>query len=89
MLSILEYLYISSRKIPVSKYNITSNTPIRLQRPDRVNLMMDSLEKNGFVSSESTSSNIRFYVITEQGINAYEKWIKDFLNFTRSVYHNY
>ena len=49
--------------------------------------MMDALEKNGFVSSEDTS-NIRFYVITEQGINAYEKWIKDFLDFTRSVYHN-
>jgi hypothetical protein len=47
MLSILEYLYVNSRKTVVSKYNIVTNTPgIRQQRADRVNLMMVSLENN-------------------------------------------
>ena len=70
MLSILEYLYVNSRKTPVSKYNIVTNTPgIRQQRADRVNHMMDSLEKNGYIVSEYTSSNITFYKITQKGID--------------------
>lgn len=86
MLSILEYLYVNTRKIPVSKYNIVTNTPsIRQQRPDRVNLMMDSLEKNGYIISEYTSSKITLYKITQLGIDAYEKWIKNFLDFARSA----
>jgi hypothetical protein len=49
MLSILEYLYLNAQKIAVSKYNIATNTSsIKQQRPDRVNIMMDSLENNGF-----------------------------------------
>jgi hypothetical protein len=56
MLSILEYLYVNAQKRPVSKYNIVTNTPgIRQQRPDRVNLMMDSLDKNGYIISEYTA----------------------------------
>jgi DNA-binding PadR family transcriptional regulator len=86
MLSILEYLYVNAQKIPVSKYNIVTNTPgIRQQRPDRVNLMMDSLDKNEYIISEYTSSNITFYRITQKGIEAYEKWIKNFLDFARSA----
>jgi predicted transcriptional regulator len=79
MLSILEYLYVNARRTPVSKYNIVTNTPgIRQQRADRVNLMMDSLEKNEYIISEYTSSNITFYKITQKGIDEYEKWIKNF-----------
>jgi hypothetical protein len=86
MLSILEYLYVNSRKTSVSKYNIVTNTPgIRQQRADRVNLMMDSLERNGYTISEYTSSNITFYKITQKGIDEYEKWIKNFLDFARST----
>jgi predicted transcriptional regulator len=86
MLSILEYLYVNGQKTPVSKYNIVTNTPgIRQQRADRVNLMMDSLEHNGYIKSEYTSSNVIFYRITQKGIEAYEKWIKDFLDFSRST----
>ena len=86
MLSILEYLYVNSRKTAVSKYNIVTNTPsIRQQRADRVNLMMDSLENNGYIISEHTSSNITFYTITQKGIDEYEKWIKNFLDFARST----
>jgi hypothetical protein len=68
MLSILEYLYVNSRKTAVSKYNIVTNTPgIRQQRADRVNLMMVSPENNGYIISEYTSSNITFYKITKNG----------------------
>lgn len=74
MLSILEYLYTNTRMMPVSKYNIVTNTPgIKQQRPDRVNLMINSLEKNGYVASISTSSNLTFYKITRNGIDAYER----------------
>ena len=62
--------HVNSRKTPVSKYNIVTNTPgIRQQRADRVNHMMDSLEKNGYIVSEYTSSNITFYKITQKGID--------------------
>jgi predicted transcriptional regulator len=86
MLSILEYLYTNTRKMPVSKYNIVTNTiGIKQQRPDRVNLMIDSLEKNGYIESINTSSNLIFYQITKDGINAYERWIRDFLDFARNT----
>ena len=75
MLSILEYLYVNAQKIAVSKYNIVTNT----SRPDRVNMMMDSLENNGFITLVNTLSNVKFYKITEKGIEAYEKWVKHFL----------
>jgi hypothetical protein len=86
MLSILEYLYVNSQSNPISKYNIVTHTPgIRQQRTDRINLIMDTLEKSEYVKSVKTSSNIIFYLITEKGIDAYSKWIKDFLYFARSA----
>ncbi|HZI72284.1 MAG TPA: hypothetical protein VFD60_14095 [Nitrososphaeraceae archaeon] len=86
MLSILEYLYTNSQRISVTKYNFVTNTPgIKQQRPDRVSLMINSLEKNGYVISVNTSSNLTFYKITQNGIDAYEKWIKDFLEFARNT----
>jgi hypothetical protein len=67
MLSILEYLYTNTRNLPTSKYNIVTNTlAIKQQRPDSVNLMIDSLEKNGYITSVNTSSNITFYKITQK-----------------------
>jgi DNA-binding PadR family transcriptional regulator len=86
MLSILEYLYVNAQKTPVSKYNIVTNTArIRQQRADRINLTMDILERNEFIKSVKTSSNVTFYIITEKGIEAYSKWVKEFLNFARST----
>lgn len=68
MLSILEYLYTNTQKMSVSKYNIVINTPgIKQQRPDRVNVMIDSLKKNGYITSVNTSSNLTFYRITQNG----------------------
>ena len=85
-LSILEYLYLNAQKIPVTKYNIVTNIQgIKQQRADRINRMIDSLGKNGYITSVNTSSNITFYKITQKGIDAYEKWIKDFLDFAKST----
>ena len=85
MLSILEYLYVHARNIPVSKYKIvTKSSGIRQQRPDRVNNIMEILEQNGFTKSIKASSTVTFYQITEQGIEAYQKWIRDYLNFVRT-----
>ena len=86
MLSILEYLYVNSQKAPVSKYNIVTNTKgIKQQRPDRINVIMDMLERNGYIKSVKTSSNVTYFQISEKGIDAYLKWIKDFLDFARKI----
>jgi DNA-binding PadR family transcriptional regulator len=83
MLSILEYLCTSTKNLPVSKYHIVTKIPqIKQQRPDRVAHIMDSLEKNGFIKSTKTP-NATFYQITEKGVDAYFKWIRDFLDFAR------
>ena len=83
MLSILEYLCTTTRNTPVSKYYIVTKIPsIKRQRPDRVASIMDALEKNGFIKSTKTP-NATFYQITEKGVEAYFRWIKDFLDFAR------
>ena len=70
----------------MSKYNIVTNTKgIKQQRPDRINIIMDMLEKNGYIKSVKTSSNVTYYQISEKGIDAYLKWIKDFLDFARKA----
>lgn len=85
-LSILEYLYIHARDTPVSKYKIVTNVAgIRQQRPDRVNNIMQILEQNGFIRSIEASSTVTFYQITKQGIEAYQQWIRNYLNFVRSI----
>ncbi len=85
MLSILEYLYVNAQNIPVTKYKILTNNPeIRKQRPDRVNNIMEILEQNGYIKSIKASSTVTFYQITEHGIEAYLKCIKDYLYFARS-----
>ena len=85
MLSILEYLYVNSQNIPVTKYKIiTISHEIRQQRPDRVNDIMDNLEQNGYIKSIKASSTVTFYQITGHGIEAYSKWIKDYLYFART-----
>jgi predicted transcriptional regulator len=85
MLSILEYLYNNSQKISVSKFNIVTNTPgIKSQRPDRVNLMMDTLQASGYIKSNKVT-NVTLYQITEKGIEEYITWIKNFLEFARTA----
>jgi DNA-binding PadR family transcriptional regulator len=85
ILSILEYLCISSRDTPISKYHIINKLPgIKQQRSDRINNLMDELENNGFIQSIKTP-NSTFYKITDKGVTAYHEWIKSFLDFSRSV----
>jgi predicted transcriptional regulator len=85
ILSILEYLCISSKDMPISKYHIIKKLPsIKQQRSDRVNDLMEELDKNGLVETIKTT-NFTFYKITEKGIESYYKWIKSFLDFARTV----
>lgn len=85
ILSILEYLCISSKDMPISKYHIINKLPgIKQQRSDRINDLMEELEQNGYIESIKTS-NSTFYKITDNGRDAYYKWIKSFLDFSRTV----
>lgn len=84
MLTILEYLCLNSKNTPISKYHImTKIQEIKQQRPDRISMLLNKLEQNGYVSSIETS-NARFYTITQKGISEYLKWVKDFLLFVRT-----
>ncbi len=85
MLSIIEYLCLYSKKTPISKYHImTKINEIKQQRPDRISLILNKLEQNGYIKSIETP-NAKFYLVTEKGFNAYLKWIKDFLTFVRII----
>jgi DNA-binding PadR family transcriptional regulator len=86
MLSILEYLCINAIKTPVTKYHIITRVPgIKQQRKDRISSIMLTLENQGLISSIKTSDST-FYHVTDKGVEAYSRWIKSFLNFTRSAY---
>ena len=87
MLSITEYLCLYSTKTPVSKYHImTKITAIKQQRQDRVSLLLNELEDNGFIKStvDDISKN-KLYSITEKGFDSYIKWVKEFLSFVRTI----
>jgi DNA-binding PadR family transcriptional regulator len=86
MFSILEYLCINATRTPISKYHIITKVPgIKQQRKDRVLDIMLTLEKQGLISSIKTSDST-FYYVTEKGAEAYSRWVKSFLNFTRLAY---
>ena len=73
----------------VSKFNIVTRTPgIKSQRPDRINLMMESLQSNGFIMAIKISNNT-YYRITTKGIQEYMKWIRNFLEFARTTERGY
>ncbi|HET8793883.1 MAG TPA: PadR family transcriptional regulator [Nitrososphaeraceae archaeon] len=91
MLSILEYLCVYSTKTPISKYHImTKIAAIRQQRPDRISLILNRLEDNGYIKSivdisSTTNLTTKLYLVTEKGFDAYLKWVKEFLSFVRSM----
>jgi DNA-binding PadR family transcriptional regulator len=86
MLSILEYLCINTIKTPVTKYHIITKVPgIKQQRKDRISDIMLTLENQGLINSIRTSDST-FYQVTDKGVEAYSRWVKSFLNFTRSAY---
>jgi predicted transcriptional regulator len=55
-----------------------------LQRTDRINLIIDTLEQNEFIKSVKTSSNTIFYQITEKGIEAYSQ-VSNFIGRMRAI----
>lgn len=63
---------------------MTKISEIKQQRPDRISLILNKLEQNGYLESIDTP-NAKFYLITEKGFDAYLKWIKDFLSFVRTM----
>ncbi|HET7643041.1 MAG TPA: hypothetical protein VFK40_06005 [Nitrososphaeraceae archaeon] len=91
MLSILEYLCLYSTKTPVSKYHImTKIAGIKQQRQDRVSLLLNELEENGYIksiidTSSTTNLTTKLYLVTEKGFDAYLKWVEEFLSFVRSM----
>lgn len=86
MLSILEYLCINTINTPVTKYHIITKVPgIKQQRKDRISDIMLTLENQGLINSIRTSDST-FYHVTDKGVEAYSRWVKNFLNFTRSAY---
>jgi predicted nucleic-acid-binding protein len=58
---------------------------IKQQRQDRVSSIISILEANGFIKSIKTSADSTFYQVANKGIDAYSKWVKDFLDFARSA----
>ena len=63
---------------------MTKINEIKTQRRDRISLILNKLEQNGYIKSIDTP-NAKFYLVTDKGLNAYLKWIKDFLIFIRSM----
>ncbi|MGA7368984.1 MAG: hypothetical protein WBX01_07640 [Nitrososphaeraceae archaeon] len=85
MLSILEYLCINSQSGPLSKYHILTKIPvIKQQRHDRISEILNTLEENELIKSTKISDST-FYEITNRGNGMYHKWVKDFLDFVRSM----
>lgn len=84
MLTILEYMCIYANNTPVSKYRIMKIEGISTQRPDRVNRIMELLERNGYITSIKTPTAV-YYKVTEKGLTIYNKWAKDFLEFVREL----
>ncbi len=84
MLTILEYMCIYANDTPISKYRIMKIEGISTQRPDRVNRIMELLERSGYIASIKTPTSV-YYKVTEKGLNVYNKWAKDFLEFVRRL----
>ena len=83
MFSILEYIYVTRQ--PVSKYHLSNKVPgISTQRPDRVSHLVDMLVKNGYLETMQTA-NVMYYQISQKGKDAYDLWIRQFLDFIRSL----
>ena len=63
---------------------MTKINAIRQQRPDRISLLLNRLEENGYIKLIDTSGS-KAYLVTEKGFEAYLKWIKEFLSFVRTI----
>jgi DNA-binding PadR family transcriptional regulator len=85
MLVVLEYLALTSREKPVTKYHIMTHiSELKQQRQDRISQFVDTLERNGFITLIDTA-NAKFYYITENGLMEYNRWVRNFLAFFRGI----
>lgn len=83
--TILEYLLARKGLEPVSKYHLMTRVRLPSQRPDRVSTVLELLVERGWVTLVKTE-HASFYRITEDGEKEYNRWIRDFLDFARSLY---
>ena len=60
---VLEYLAVTSREEPVTKYHIMRHiSELKQQRQDRISQYVDTLEKHGFINLiDTANANARFY----------------------------
>jgi hypothetical protein len=57
MLVVLEYLALTSREKPITKYHIMTHiSELKQQRQDRISQFVDKLEENGFITSIDTTN---------------------------------
>jgi DNA-binding PadR family transcriptional regulator len=72
---------------------MTKIAGIKQQRQDRVSLLLNELEEDGYIKSivdisSTTNLTTKLYLVTEKGFDAYLKWVKEFLSFVRSINNN-
>lgn len=85
--AILEYLLNLHTEKPdliVSKYHVTTKARIPGQRPDRLDIIIEVMLKQGWIA-ETKTEHANYYKITEKGKKAYDQWVKHFLEFARSL----
>jgi DNA-binding PadR family transcriptional regulator len=54
------------------------------QRQDRVSAILDLLVQRGWVTAESKDNTVA-YIITDAGRTEYDKWVKQFLAWVRTL----
>jgi DNA-binding PadR family transcriptional regulator len=85
ILAILEYLVRQEPIGPVTKYHLMNRVPgIPSQRQDRVSAILDLLVQRGWVTAEAKDNTVA-YLITHAGKTEYDKWVKQFLAWVRTL----
>ena len=85
ILAILEYLVRQETIGPVTKYHLMNRVPgLPSQRQDRVSTILDLLVQRKWISEEPKDDTVA-YVITKDGKSEYDKWVKQFLTWVRTL----
>lgn len=85
MLRVLQYLFQKRDSYPISKYHILTKISSATQRQDRITSILQLLLDKGWIEVLKTE-RASFYRITKAGEEVYAGWVKDFLEFARSIY---
>jgi DNA-binding PadR family transcriptional regulator len=86
LLRILEYLVLKKASYPISKHHILTRVSSATQRQDRITSIMTQLVDRGWVDVLRTE-RASYYRITPEGEAVYARWVKEFLAFARTIYH--